>query len=1074
MDIWTIREVAHNARRLYLMGFRGQCESICATIIAIAAGVSSAHATGIACGSEHRVSRQRSRRLQAALAAFAVLLMSVAASAAENSVAPEFDIRIKAQPLCDGLQSLSDQTGLQFLCPTDNAASRAIRVNPVEGRYTLEESVSRMLDGTSVEWRIIGSYLSLKLPTDPPPPPPLNIMTADTTSAQIPLVLVEGSNSRDADIRRTTNDPEPYTVFDRRQIELSQAADLNAFLASRLPSLNSVGGGGGQADIMGASRQLDLHGMGSRHTLVLIDGRRMAGVSYGADQLQPDLSIIPLEAIERIEVLPTTASARYGGGATGGVINIVLRSNENGLRTSAEVERTAGTRAGVQHLFAGHGLSFAGGRGRLSTWASYSHQSSITTQDWDFETPGRLRIERNNPDLAAAFSLPPLSERTNVRSVDGSPLFDDTPGSYLFIPAGFDPTKDSPALLKQNAGRYSLALANSAQSQGGARSTIRGEAEVYSGSATTAYDFNRWLSADLDLRLAQTVRSGEVSGAEYGNFRGAFVPADAPTNPFGKDVWVTIPVEFGDGRITNRASFGRAAGAIQARLPHDWAARLEHTWSFSTLSLERPLLAVDPNAIADGRVNAFKDGVSQEELGAVQGTLRTTEVRTQINETALRLAGRAFATPAGDAAVTLLLERREERLAKGSAKDLLVTESGDAVPRDLLPEQRQRIESIYGELRLPLIATPRAPGRKLVEVQLSVRGDRYHADTALYDSTRPPVPDYLALSSSRFSAVSWMSSIRFQPLPSVFMRAHCGTGFLPPAVSDLTLPTQELVPSPSLVDPARANEPVGPVTVMAGGNPALEPERSRSCGGGIVVGVEDAPGVRLSVDYNRILKTGGIFSPVELLLSDPTTFLTQLPWRVTRAPVAPGDPYAVGRITTLDASSFNVSSAEVHAWDVGFGYRSPITRFGKLHFSTLVTLQPTFLSRLSAMSAEVNEAGVGLGPSQYKVSSSIELERGSWVFGWAGRYVPRYVVSRDPVIIENQGTRYVSAQQYHDVYASYALPIRSAEDATVTVQLGARNVFQHDPPFDAGALGYYSRHGEREVPTYYLMMRASF
>jgi hypothetical protein len=261
---------------------------------------------------------------------------------------------------------------------------------------------------------------------------------------------------------------------------------------------------------------------------------------------------------------------------------------------------------------------------------------------------------------------------------------------------------------------------------------------------------------------------------------------------------------------------------------------------------------------------------------------------------------------------------------------------------------------------------------------------------------------------------------------------------------------------------------------LAGGNPALKPERSRSCGGGIVVGVEDAPGVRVSVDYNRILKTGGIFSPVELLLSDPTAFLTQVPWRVTRAPVAPGDPYAVGRITTLDASSFNVSSTEVHAWDVGFGYRSPITRFGKLHFSTLVTLQPTFLSRLSDLTAEVNEAGVGLGPSRYKVSSSIELERGSWVFGWAGRYVPRYVVSRDPLIIENQGTEYVSAQQYHDVYASYVLPIRLGEDAAVTMQLGARNVFGHDPPFDAGALGYYSRYGEREVPTYYLMMRATF
>src|SRR3546814_544844 len=61
--------------------------------------------------------------------------------------------------------------------------------------------------------------------------------------------------------------------------------------------------------------------LGENQTLIRVDGRRLSGVRAGVRPGQPNLNGIPFAAVERIEVLPTTASAIYGGSATGGVIS---------------------------------------------------------------------------------------------------------------------------------------------------------------------------------------------------------------------------------------------------------------------------------------------------------------------------------------------------------------------------------------------------------------------------------------------------------------------------------------------------------------------------------------------------------------------------------------------------------------------------------------------------------------------------------------------------------------------------------------------------------------------------------
>src|SRR5690606_14348382 len=70
-------------------------------------------------------------------------------------------------------------------------------------------------------------------------------------------------------------------------------------------------------------------GYGYNNTIILVNGRRMPESIFNGASSGPNLNAIPVNLIERIEVLPASASAIYGHNAAGGAINIVLRQDAN-------------------------------------------------------------------------------------------------------------------------------------------------------------------------------------------------------------------------------------------------------------------------------------------------------------------------------------------------------------------------------------------------------------------------------------------------------------------------------------------------------------------------------------------------------------------------------------------------------------------------------------------------------------------------------------------------------------------------------------------------------------------------
>jgi iron complex outermembrane receptor protein len=160
---------------------------------------------------------------------------------------------------------------------------------------------------------------------------------AGATSQTPQRVIVTGSLISRAD----TETPTPVQVLTAQDIQKSgktSVAELLQDLASN--GAGTLGTGFSGAFANGASG-VSLRGLTVGSTLVLIDGHRMSPYAIGDDSQRSfvDVSSIPFDAIDSIEVLKSGASSLYGSDAVAGVVNIKLKKNFTGTRVAAESGR---------------------------------------------------------------------------------------------------------------------------------------------------------------------------------------------------------------------------------------------------------------------------------------------------------------------------------------------------------------------------------------------------------------------------------------------------------------------------------------------------------------------------------------------------------------------------------------------------------------------------------------------------------------------------------------------------------------------------------------------------------------
>lgn len=197
--------------------------------------------------------------------------------------------------------------------------------------------------------------------------------TDDEDPATLDRIEVTGSRLKRAEIEGAL----PVTVITRADIDSS--GDVSVADVLRDTTFASFGNFRPQS---GSSAQslatIDLRGLGSGRTLVLIDGRRAPTNPLSASS-GTDVNAIPLAAVERIEILSDGASAIYGSDAIGGVVNIILRKDFNGAEIRYGVGQTKVQGGDLYDGAATFGIS--GDRGSLLGGASVSDREIVFTRD---------------------------------------------------------------------------------------------------------------------------------------------------------------------------------------------------------------------------------------------------------------------------------------------------------------------------------------------------------------------------------------------------------------------------------------------------------------------------------------------------------------------------------------------------------------------------------------------------------------------------------------------------------------------------------------------------------------------
>ena len=190
-------------------------------------------------------------------------------------------------------------------------------------------------------------------------------------------INVTGSRIRQMDLEGAS----PVKVISREEIENSSAHTVGGILQSS--TFVPYGGD--------ASR-IDVRGMGSNRTLVLVNGRRLpkTGGSYG--DRSTNVNAIPTSVVERIEVLSDGASAVYGSEALASVINIITRKNLDGVSVSIKPRKGSVRDREFVNGSVSWGKNFSGGN--VSTSFDVDYSAGGHTRDVDYVHPRVLRRER--------------------------------------------------------------------------------------------------------------------------------------------------------------------------------------------------------------------------------------------------------------------------------------------------------------------------------------------------------------------------------------------------------------------------------------------------------------------------------------------------------------------------------------------------------------------------------------------------------------------------------------------------------------------------------------------------------
>ena len=948
-------------------------------------------------------------------------------------------------------------------------------------------------------------------------------------------------SDRNVDLPRGIDDAQPYYIFDSKTMEQSGVLNVEDFLKQRLTmdttSLTNsqrFNSGGATTSVPGNTSSINLRGLGTNETLILVDGRRMAGVVFPNSGVptaygQPDINGIPLAAIDHIEVLPSSASGIYGGSALGGVINIVLKKDYIGTEIKGTYESTWDGHAPIRTAGITFGTSLEGGKTSVLVSAQYSDSTPLYVRDRiALFNNGYNTIVKNVPTFFTFGTnlIPPLGSTVNIATLTGAPLTLVNGGASLnsniaTLPANYAYTTVASLGTAFIPGQWNLNPPNINASPNGLATPL-GSFPV---TKSVMASIRRKMSKTVELFAEFSYNSNRTAAATNPNSEYAYIPAGASDNPFNQDILVRYPLEsvvpFNSTSTMRSVTIG-----AKFALPENWNAEFDYQWSISQFSdYFSGGGQFNGGFFQNGTFNPFDETIQGEQHLSTQllqiTNLNKESSQSTLNDLTLHAVGPIFHLPWGDPTLALALEHRKESRPNEHVyyfepyyDQSPYNLNGAAYQTDTDYAQSQTIDSAYGEVDLPLVTSKnKIPLVNAASIQASTRVDlesvgtgttgytsyppalnmplTYNGATTLINGVRTP---YHA--TAKYTITTGTLGFRYKPVEDVILRASYAGGFLPPTYDQL-LSNPTVIANGAFIgagqDPKNPSAGSYSTNAISGGNPNLKPQSSKAWNAGLIWEPKGSvfKGLRVDLEYSKIDQMNVITSPgATFILSNANLYGS----RITRDPTT-------GLVTLLDLSNVNLYKRESEYWDLSIDYRKS-TPIGDFDLYAMGTVNEHLRYQVSPTLPDYDlvgfpgEAYGGGGVAKTKGNLALTWNYHHWTLGWSteiyGSYLqvggPSDPVQKTTKYTKPQGALSIPTQVYHDFFASYAFGNAQAKSETaagklgtdrllsnLTLQVGVKNVFNKFPAFDAfNAPYYYSYYGDVRLRDFWISLKKAF
>ncbi|MBB4153613.1 iron complex outermembrane receptor protein [Sphingomonas jinjuensis] len=847
--------------------------------------------------------------------------------------------------------------------------------------------------------------------------------TGAATADEGETVVVTGSRIRRDPLAQAA----PLTTIDNADIArtgLSSIGDVLQRLPGSAGGLNSrfnrSGNNGNPPDgggVGAGSAEIDLRYLGSRRTLVLLDGQRFInGTAASGVPGAVDLNAIPDSMVERIEVLRDGASTTYGSDAIAGVVNIITRKRQNGFLASAQVGAypqgdgvTQNYQLSWGHRDEGAGVSFVAG-------VNYIKQGSVFAGDrpyYSFPNPGATacttscssgtpngRFLVNNPVTGVGMNLTlksnplttprfdpanPTGANSDFKQFTVADRFNFRPYNYLLTP-------------QERFGAF-------INFQGDLGDSVRFSTKVIYNRRTSDNQ-----AAPLPLFVGPDAGNGNLLDT-------ISIDRTNPFNPFG------VTLAAGNAGLARNYDFiGRR---FVENGPRHYSQEVNTMYIGSTLDGQIPIGAGtwywDANVIyaensakqvAHGNVNAANlaralgpisqctgscvpfnifggaGSITPAMINYVTFEQRDRSEQAMVDAT-FNVTGTLFNLPAGPLGLAAGYEYRKQ-IGSFTPDPIVAAGLGSDIPAQATRGGFD-VNEVYAELSIPVLKD--VPFFRLLEGSFAARYSDY---------------------STSGSRTTMKGGLSWKPINDLRLRGTWAQGFRAPSIG-------ELFGTPSrfdggVIDPcsdfnnngasatvkqnciARGVPANGSyvqtnqqLPILTGGNRALRPETSESWVVGGVYSPSWANGIgrlTLEADYYTITVDNAISSiGADVLLANCTQ---------TNDPVACGaiTRSTSGAITQIRGLLQNIASLKSEGLDLILSYRSPSVGAGTfgLTWSSNVLFEYSTTLPTATGSSKLERQGTERGDQAYprfKSNATLDWSSAAFTAALTGRYIGR-------------------------------------------------------------------------------------